>query len=312
MAEAVSDDSDIDAMLGGVIQRVGEPQSVIEASTRLQEMLDAARGQTIPLVDPRKLPVRFHRLSKLALSGAHYLLACQGDDILDTIAIRMGAAFHASLFCNREVACYDGRRAGKAWDRFERRLHERGAVILNVKEYAIARGMIDAVRKHDRAMELLFDGTTTERTIEWSFSGRTCRGTPDAVGHRGLPDLKSARCTEPRWFAREALKRNYHAQLVHYELGVESTGAPRPAESYLVAVENVAPHNVTVVRIPDETRAAAEKLLRTWWERLLAAETLNYYGGYVETDIDLELPPSELADLIGLDVEVDGQLLTVE
>lgn len=312
MGDLVIDDADIDALLGDVIGRVGEPQSVLEASARLQEMLDAARGATRPLVDPRTLPIRFHRLSQLGLSAAHYLLACQEDDSDETIALRMGAAFHAALFANRELVCYDGRRAGKAWERFERKCHERNAVVLNVKEYAIAAGMVAAVRRHNRAMELLFDGTTVEQSINWTFSGRACRGTPDAVGQRGLVDLKSARSAEPKWFTREALKRSYHAQLVNYEHGLEAVHGVRVPESFIVAVENAAPFNVVVLRVPDETRLAADKLLRTWWERLLAAETLNHYGGYVETDIDLELPPYELAEVLDAEFEIDGHIVTAE
>lgn len=305
-----SDDSDIDRMLGATIEKVGgEAQTVIEASARLQAMLDAARGERRPLVDPKTLPVRFSRLKAFSLSAAHYLLWCQ-DNNEETLALRMGSGFHAALFNNRELIRYEGRRAGKDWDRFEQRHQARGAVILNAKEYAITSGMVDAVKRHDRAMRLLFDGTTVEQRIDWTFSGRACRGTPDAFKPDGEwnVDLKSARCTEPRWFAREALKRHYHAQLSMYDDAIESHIGKRPAETYLIAVENVAPFNVVVLRMPEETREAAAKLCRTWWERLLAAETLNYYGGYVEADIDLVLPDWEQAP--ELEVEVDGELVT--
>ena len=291
---------------------IGEPQSVLAASARLQAMLDSAKGVTKPLVDPRTLPVRFSRLKAFALSAAHYLLWCQ-DDGEETLALRMGSGFHAALFANRELVCYEGRRAGKAWEQFELDHRERDAVILNEKEYAIAMGMVDAVRRHPRAMQLLFDGTTVERRIDWTFSERACRSTPDAFrsGPGGWNvDLKSTRCTEPRWFAREALKRHYHAQLGMYDDAIAADTGTRPMETYLIAVENVAPFNVVVLRMPAETREAAAKLLRTWWERLLAAETLNYYGGYVEADIDLELPPYELAETSDLAVEVDGELVT--
>jgi hypothetical protein len=308
-----ADDSDIDALLGETITKVGgDAQNVIAADARLQTMLDAAMLEPKKLVDPKSLPVRFSRLKAFSLSAAHYLLWCQeGDDSGgESLALRMGSGFHAALFANRELVAYDGRRAGKDWERFEQKHRERGAVILNRKEFSIAAGMVGAIKRHKRAMELLFDGTTVEHRIDWTFSGRACRGTPDAFRADGAwnVDLKSARCTEPRWFSREALKRHYHAQLANYDDGIEAAVGTRPADAYIIAVENVAPFNVVVLRMPAETREVGAKLLRTWWERLLAAEHLNYYGGYVEADIDLVIPdyeqPPEFA------VEIDDELVT--
>ncbi len=307
------DDSDIDALLGDTFGKVGESKAVLEASARLQAMIDAARGMPKDLIDPRTLPVRFSRLKAFSLSAAHYLLWCQ-DSTEETLALRMGSGFHAALFNNRPLVCYDGRRQGKAWDRFERHHIELGAVILNEKEYGITSGMVAAVKRHDRAMRLLFDGTTLEQRIDWTFTARAARGTPDSFipGPGGWnSDLKSTRCAEPRWFAREALKRHYHAQLSNYDDAIEDHTGQRPDESYLIAVENVAPFNITVLRMPDETREVGAKLCRQWWERLLAAEHLNYYGGYVEADIDLEIPEYELASG-PVDVEVDGELVTIE
>lgn len=304
------DDSDIDALLGDTIAKVGESPKVIEASAQLQAMIDAARGTPPELVDPRTLAVRFTRLKALSLSAAHYLLACQ-DLTEETLALRMGSAVHAGLFLNHDVVCYDGRRQGKAWERFEKRCHEleRRTIILNEKEYRLAAGVIDSVRRHKRASELLFDGTTIEQTLDWNWNGRTCRSTPDACTKIRNTDLKSARSTEPRWFAREALKRHYHAQMGFYSDAMQQTNGVRPSEEYLVAVENVAPFNVTVLRLPDETREVGAKLRYIWWARLLAAEQLGHYGPYVEADIDLEIPHYEHEPV---EVEVDGQLVTVD
>ncbi len=311
MASVQTDDTDIDALLGQTIAKVGESLSVIEESRRLQAMIDESNNARPPLVDPRTLPVRFTRLKAFALSAAHYLHECQ-EELKDTIAIRMGAAFHASLFENRKVVCYHGRRAGKAWERYEKHHLEQNAVILNETEHAVAIGMIESLRAHPRAMELLFDGTTREHTILWSTGTRKepCRATPDAFAKDRSVELKSARCTEPRWFTREALRRFYHAQLSWYDGGIERELGARPADSYIVACENAKPYNVTVFRLPAETREAAVKLCHTWWERLLAAENLNYYGGYVESDVDLELPATELAQQISF--EVDGEIVTAD
>jgi hypothetical protein len=251
--------------------------------------LAASLAAPAPLTDPRTLPVRFSRLKTLGQSAAHYLLAAQEHD-LDSVAIRMGAGFHATLFGTAQVVRYDDRRAGKAWDAF--RAEHDGDVILNAKEHDTTMAMVDRVRRHPRAMYLLFDDTILEKTIEWTFAGRACRSTPDArrPGAGGwCVDLKSTRCAEPRWFSKEIVNRAYHAQLAFYEDAI-ATIDERPVESYIVAVENVEPHCVTVVRITEEARQHAQKMNRQWWERLLAAEAANYYGEYVEADIDLELP----------------------
>jgi hypothetical protein len=306
-----SDDADIDALLGDTIAKVGESTKVLEASAKLQAMLDAGRGTPKPLVDPRTLPVRFTRLKCFALSGAHYLDAAQ-DDLEETLALRMGAGVHAALFLNRALVCYDGRRAGKAWERFERHHRERNAVILNEKEYVHCMGVVDSVRRHKRAMQILFDGTTREQRIDWTRGERACRATPDSFHADGAhnSDLKSARCTEPRWFGREALRRFYHAQLAFYDEPVELKVGRRPDENFLVAVENVRPFNVTVVRLLPEVRELGAKLCHLWYAQLLGAERAEYYGGYVEDDVDLELPDFEQRSPVT--VEIDGQLMTIE
>lgn len=304
------ENDDVIGMINSTLERVGESETVLAASARLQGMIDAARGRPKDLVDPCTLAVRFTRLKAFSLSPAHYLLAAQ-NEVKNSIAIRMGAGFHAALFENRPLVCYDGRRAGKAWERFERHHLEQNAVILNVKEYGIAMGMVNAVRTHDIAMRLLFDGTTLEHGIDWSIGARACRSTPDSFAKNRNIDLKSARCTEPRWIAREALRRHYHAQLAFYDDAIEDEIKTRPDEDYLVCVENVAPYNVTILRIPDATREVGMKLHRGWWQRLQLAEATGTYSGYVESPIDLDLPEWELEGA-PVDLEVDGELVQVD
>lgn len=170
-------------------------------------------------------------------------------------------------------------------------------------------GIIAAVRKHKRAMQLLFEGTTREVTFDWTYAGRACRATPDAhvPGVRNT-DLKSTRTAEPRKFARDALKRAYHAQLAYYSEALDAHLGKRPGEEFLVAVENVRPFNVVVWRMPERTMAVGASLVGQWFEQLLAAESSNYYGGYVEHDLDLDLPEYDGP----LALEVNGELVVVD
>jgi hypothetical protein len=322
-----SDDSDIDELLGATIARVGESPKVAAAAAQLEAQIAASTPVPRPLVDPRTLELRFTRLKAFAQSGRHYLQSCQ-DEVDESIATRMGVApgrpksvaiqigagFHAGLFLNRPVVCFHGRRQGKAWERFERRNRELGAVILSDAEYGKTTAMIRAVKEHPRAMELLFADTVTEKTLRWPHVDRACRRTPDAVHVAGdhQAELKSTRCAEPRWLAREALRRFYHAQMGFYDGAIEREIGRRPGEDRIVAVENVPPHNVTVLRLTDEARVLGDKLVHIWFERLLAAELHGHYGHYVEADVDLEVeaePPDFHAPVT---VEIDGQLMTID
>ncbi len=311
-SEVRSDDSDIDALLGTTITQVGGDSRVIaEASAKLNAMLDAARGAEKKLVDPKSLPVRFSRLKWLSRSAAHYRWAAQSE-WPETLALRMGSGVHAGLFLDKPLVCYDGRRQGDAWKKFEKRHKELGAVILNAKEYATAVGIVASVRRHKRAMELLFDGTVIEHRFDWTHSsGRACSSTPDSYvpGIRNV-DLKSSRSAEPREFLFDAIRRQYHAQMSFYDDALEAQTGKRPAENYLVVVENVQPFNVVVLRLPERTRDIGAALCARWWSMLTRAELADYYAGYVEHDIDFEIPDYERHE--PMTVEVDGELTTID
>lgn len=305
-----ADDSDLDELLGATIAKVGgDAQPIREREEKLQAAITAAaHAESKPLVDPRTLPVRFSRLKQFSLSAAHYLHSCQGE-IHDSLALRMGSGVHAGLFEDRPLVCYDGIRSGKVWDRFERKQDPR-AVILNAREHAIATGIVKSVRKHERAMQLLFDGTTREHTFEWQFCGRGCRSTPDAyvAGVRNV-DLKSTRTAEPRRFARDAIARHYHAQMAFYAEALQEHTGKLHGEDYLVAVENVAPYNVVVWRLTDRTMEIGARMCRLWFEQLLGCEASGHYPGYVESDVDLEVPEYDQEPVT---LEVDGELVVVD
>jgi hypothetical protein len=309
-------DADIDELLTTTIAKVGESPKVAAAAALLRQQLEMARPPAPKRIDPRTLAVRFTRLKAFALSAAHYELACQ-DEVLvekaESLALRLGAGVHAELFEDRPVACWHGRRQGKAWDRFERDRREAGAVIVNESEYATVTGTVEAIRRHRRAMRLLFDDTAREQRIAWKRGERACLSRPDAFEKAGRwqAELKTARCTEPRWIAREALRRFYPAQMTFYDEPIELVTDRRPGEDYIVCVENIRPHNVTILRLTDEARELGAKQVHLWFAALLQAEQSGYYGGYVEDDVDLELPDYE-HNHAPVTVEVDGQLMTID
>jgi PDDEXK-like uncharacterized protein DUF3799 len=245
------------------------------------------------VIDPRTLPVRFSRLKKMGQSPAHYLHACQeGDDDIDTLALRLGRGVHAELF-GQPYVHYEGRRAGKSWEAFEAEHADKP--ILNSRELGIALGVAGAVRDHVTASSLLFgDGIELEKRLDWDFAGRACRSTPDARGPAHLVDLKTTRCADPTRFGWQAESLAYHAQLSFYREAIRASGGQVDAV-YIVAVESAPPFPVTVFRVTEQSLELGERMWRLWFERLRVCEDSNHWPGYTQAVVELDIAPRQFA-----------------
>lgn len=250
------------------------------------------------MVDPRTLAARFHHLKAAGQSGAHALLAFQGDSG-DTLARRIGSGAHALLF-RKPVAVWDqpseaslkrvakGKPAGKeskaprsgaAWKLFVEA--NPGAIILTGKERDQASRIVDAIHGNGFAERLLFGpGMIHERSIIWSQLGRARQSTPDARGREHLVELKTTRCAAPRKFLWDAEKLCYHAQLADQRAAIAYETGKAPRETYIVAVENVAPYCVTVIELLPSAIERGEKLCQMWLDRLQVYEAARQWGGY--------------------------------
>jgi len=274
-------------------------------------------------VDPRSIPTRFSLLKLMALSPAHYAHGCQlpQDDSLASRlgafttdrkeALRFGTAVHLMLLGEQaKVARFCGRRAGKAWDDFQRGAAEASAaVILNEKEHARATMVAAAIRGNARAMELLFDGTIVEQRIDWSWLGRAIRSTPDAVAPTRIVDLKTTQSAKPDVFVRQGLRLFYHAQSALYRTcfdEVFGTGALK--ECFIVAVEKSSPFPVTILRMTDEALDIGARLCRLWMEQLLGCELMNEWPSYSESDVAFDVP--KLGG--SFEIEIDGRMVEVD
>jgi hypothetical protein len=264
------------------------------------ELADSDRRR---IVDPRRVPVRFSRLKRMAQSALHYWQSCQYDDD-DTLARRIGRGVHAILF-SQPLVVWPKRRQGKAWEEFE--ATNSGKEILNASEHAQALATATSIRRHPVASRLLFNGTVLERTISWTIQGRACSGTPDAVGAKHLADLKTARTTEPDRFTRQATWMSYHAQLAWYQDALEIAGMGRPEECYIIAVESAAPYAVTVLRLTERALDQGRRLNRLWWERLMVCEASNAWPAYVSSVVDFDVPDAEEFRLM-----IDGEETEIE
>lgn len=280
---------------------------VMHDTLELAEALDdtANTSRAAAFVDPRTIPTRYSLLKTMEASPAHYLEATQHeqDDSLASrlgafasdrkAAFRIGSAIHAML-TDGKVLVYDGRRDPrvKAWQDFQAEAEANGvAEILIASEMVTVRGVVDAIRAREDAMRLLFDGTTIEKRIDWTWMGKAVRSTPDARTKSYTVDLKSARTSDPELFKRQNRQLFYHAQAELYARAMEEAGEGRPADAFVIAVEKTRPHPVTIFRFTDEMLELGAKLNRKWMERLLQCEQANSWPAYTRpgTVIDLDV-----------------------
>ncbi len=247
-------------------------------------------------------PVRFSSLKHLAKSPAHYRYALDHPPE-PSRPMRLGSAVDAFIFGHVQVAVSEcATRRSKQWDQFE--ADNAGSVLLTPSEAEIAIGMVESLKRHKEAMDLL--SGTAQKTIEWDIAFRKCRGTPD-LSSPYLVDLKTCRTAHPDWFLYDAIRMGYHAQIDWYRNGLQIHGAPEPKRKAIVAVENAAPHVVTIFEPTVRALIAGRKLWTTWFERLRVCEESNYFPGYVEGVAPFDVLDSEPAKLV-----IDGEEVEVE
>lgn len=267
------------------------------------ELLDELAANERRIIDPRSVPARFSSLKHFAKSPAHgrYAMVTETDD--DSLARRLGSGAHAKTFGTPEVVVYPGKvRRGKDWDAFA--AAHNGDCILNEREYRQATAISEAIKRNETAHRLLFTkGTIHESRIDWEWMGRKCRSTPDARQFRTLVELKSCRTAQPGWFTRDAERMAYHAQLAFYRRAIETATKVAPQEIYIVAVEQKPPYAVTVFRLTERALEQGEKLVRIWFEQMLACEAAEQWPEYSQTIVDFDLMDREEA----FRIEVDGE-----
>jgi hypothetical protein len=259
-----------------------------EAGEKLQELLENAGAAPEPYYNE---PLRFSRLRMMAQSPAHF----RGAPNPNGSSLDVGTAAHAMVLGGRPVIFYPGAtRRGKAWEEFQ--VAHDDAIILTAREHAIAKGMAKAVQADPMAMRVL-DGER-EATYYWEQHGRACRGTPDVRGRDFLTELKTGETADPRRFAWKMLRFCYHGAFAWYQDGAELAGLGRPDAHFIVAVEATPPHVVTVFRVDDRAIEQGRRLVRLWFEQILACEAADFWPGYSQSVVALGLPTDdvEMAD----------------
>jgi hypothetical protein len=228
-------------------------------------------------------PIRFSNLKHMARSPLHYHHAITST-FVESRPMRVGYGVHGRVLGASPHVVYDGDRRGKAWDAFKTEYS--GARILTRSEDDDAKDIADAVLAHSLAMSLL-DGQR-ELEIGWNWLGRECMSHLDVLGDGRIVDLKVTSAGPPEKFRWHALRSGWHAQLAFYRRAAKSLGIDDPT-CYLIAVEDKAPHAVTVRRLTPRALEAGDKLCRLWMERVLACEGADHWPPYCDEIMDLDV-----------------------
>jgi hypothetical protein len=250
--------------------------------------------------DTRAQPLRYSVLKCMKQSPAHALHAALRPSDGPSLALRLGSGGHGLTFGTPEVVVYEKRRAGNEWKEFEKANADK--VILNPKEYRHAKGIADAIKANDVARRVLLGPEIIrEERIDWTWSDRSWRSTPDARGFRVLAELKTTRCADPEFFWRDALRMSYHVQLAIYRRAIEQTTGVKPRDIYLFAVESKPPYVVTPFKLTERSLEHGDMLAQQWHERFLKCEAENNWPGYT-TGVE-ELDVYDVDDEAAMEVE---------
>lgn len=249
-------------------------------------------------------PVHFSELKAMSLSPLHYAYGVEHKRA-ETKALRLGNAVDALLFGTCGVVGYDGQRRGKEWQAFASA--NAGAICLNKTEHEQVLGMAGAIERHHEALDLL--GGERQKLIEWKIGERECAGTPDAFTAGRITELKTCRSSHPDRFVWDARRLGYAAQLAWYMEGLLLSGRPRPDTAYIVAVESIAPHPVTVFVLTDRALDQGSRTWRLWFERLRACEESNAWPAYAEQAVLFDLPEE---DGDGMKLVIGGEEVEID
>lgn len=219
-----------------------------------------------------------------------------------TPALVFGTHFHTFLLeperFEREVIedpeCDRRTKEGKAtWAAFEA-MHA-GKDVVPAPDMAAMRGMLQAIREHRTASELLSAPGDNEVCVVWDDqeTGLRCKARLDRVcswfGYTVVVDLKTAQSISDSGFSRAIANYDYHTRAAHYLAGLDAL-APGARRFMWIACEKEVPYLVRVFEPTAETlergRARWSTLLDTYAE----CESTGVWPGYPDVVTPIELP----------------------
>lgn len=126
-----------------------------------------------------------------------------------------------------------------------RKQHKR---VLLAHEHQEAHKIIDALKSHPMAKELLEMPGEIETTGVFRISETACKFKPDLFTDQYIIDLKTTSDSSPKAFGYSAMKYGYITQAAFYTLGAHAIDG-RQRNFYCIAVDNDEPYEVRVYHI---------------------------------------------------------------
>lgn len=252
--------------------------------------------------------VNWSTLKAILQSPKHYRHLLKTPRV-DTDAMKLGRLTHAMVYEPETVAerhpvmprfhggmnddtardkGYDGGKQAKAeWE-----ATSTGLDVVTADQFALATAMRDAILADPIAAPLVTGGYAEQR-IEWTdpTTGIECRGRVDHLNGR-LSDLKTTRVIDPRRFASQAASLHYYAQIAWYYDGCAEIGLTFQEPPAIIAVENVAPHDVLVLEFTDMDIRAGREVYRRALGALQQARLTNDWPGVSGGVVQRAEPPA--------------------
>jgi len=260
----------------------------------------------VPMAEYHRWPgVNFSKLKLFERSPAH-----AREEMLhpkeSTDAQALGTAVHSAVlepdrFAVEYVVGLERGRKSKidknVWAEFEAKHPE--ALILDVADSEVCRGISAAVWAHPVMRELLTSKGASEVCVVWDdeATGLRCKARIDRLGVVGgwsiVADLKTAgdglTDASPGGFSTACARYLYHVQAAHYLAGVRALH-DRERKFWHLACEKSAPFACAVYELSEGALAQGEQQRQRWLHRFAECERTGAWPGYPTHIQPLDLP----------------------
>lgn len=238
------------------------------------------------------------RLKLAARSMAHYHAGFQGQE---TKAMRLGTLCHTGKLEPLAIAeryavmpAYEEDEENKTAKGIRTRSKStlyykqqagnfqaanRDKIIVEQSEFEMMRGVVASLSSNPLAVRAL--SGTTEVSMVWQDkeTGLLCKCRHDAINdaNQTIGDLKTT--ADCMWFHRDVQRYQYHLQMAHYRLGVQ-TLCGESYEPWLVPVEKTAPYGNMAAPVDPQALRIGERLRADRMREIAECIQSNHWPGY--------------------------------
>jgi exodeoxyribonuclease VIII len=164
-------------------------------------------------------------------------------------------------------------------------------LIIKGEEATALDGILNSLRKHKTASELLHKGHA-EESFFWQdpVTGLVCKCRPDLWKDGVLVDVKTTINASPHEFSRTIANMMYHFQAAYYLDGVSAVLGEPFREFVIIAIEKEPPYAVATYRLDEATIDAGRMLYRKALRTLRQCKTRGVYPAYPDRLVAASLP----------------------